>query len=113
MPRAFRATVLACVLLAGCAADGTFTQSAIGHGTLPGTNWVRVVVQPNGWGETPEAAIRDLDRVMALYERLPGFVRDDYVAIVPMARRVYQSDGRCSYLAPPVKTARDARGMPR
>jgi hypothetical protein len=103
--------VLLCLVLglSGCAADGTFTTSAVGAGSVPGPDWKRVTIQPNGWGATPEAARQDLDRLMDLYAKLPGFQRDDYVAIVPIAKGVYQSDGRCSYLAPPARTATDAR----
>ncbi len=64
--------------------------------------WRRVIIQPNGWGMTREQAIRDLDRVMRLYENEPGFRRYDYVSLVRISKRRYQSDGRCSFLAPPI-----------
>lgn len=60
----------------------------------------RVTIQPNGWGRTPAEATRDLDRVMSFYEKLPGFRRDRYVAVVHVGRDMYQADGRCSYLVP-------------
>lgn len=69
------------------------------------TEWSRVVVQPNGWGRTPEAATKDLDRVMRIYEDQPGFKRDRYVAVVKVGRNMYQADGRCSYLVPKKKQA--------
>jgi len=60
----------------------------------------RVVIQPNGWGNNPASARRDLDRVMRFYERRPGFRRDRYVKIIEIGRGKFQCDGRCSYLAP-------------
>jgi len=63
--------------------------------------WRRVIIQPNGWGQTKKQAISDLDRVMKHYEHRPGFRRDNYVAVVYVGRNKWQADGRCSYLAPP------------
>lgn len=63
-------------------------------------HWSRVVIQPNGWGRTPQSATKDLDRVMRIYEDQPGFRRDKYVAVVKVGRNMYQADGRCSYLVP-------------
>jgi hypothetical protein len=56
------------------------------------------ICQPNGWGSTPKQAVRDLNtRVMRIYEREPGFVRHDYVAIIPISKSTFQADGRCTY----------------
>ena len=63
--------------------------------------WRRVIIQPNGWGQTKAQAVADLDRVMAWYEHRPGFKRDNYVAVVYVGRNKWQADGRVSYLAPP------------
>lgn len=60
----------------------------------------RVIIQPNGWGNNPASATRDLDRIMRFYEGRPGFRRDRYVKIIEIGRGKFQSDGRCSYLAP-------------
>ena len=65
------------------------------------TGWKRVTIQPNGWGQTKAQAVKDLDRVMKLYEKKPGFRRDNYVAVVYVGRNKWQADGRCTYLAPP------------
>jgi hypothetical protein len=72
---------------------------------------VRVVIQPNGWGTTPQKATLDLERVMRLYKDKQGFKRDRYVGIVHFARNSYQADGRCSYLVPRGQNASDRKAL--
>lgn len=59
---------------------------------------VRVLIQPNGWGHTPERAIADLERVMRIYQDKPGFIRHPYKKVIHFSRNLYQCDGQCSYL---------------
>ncbi|MEM9444232.1 MAG: hypothetical protein AAGA18_02670 [Verrucomicrobiota bacterium] len=61
-------------------------------------DWVRVLIQPNGWGRTPEAAIADLERVMRIYQNKPGFILYDYKKVIAFSKYLYQCDGQCSYL---------------
>jgi hypothetical protein len=82
--------------------DLTKANSAV----VDGIPMKRVIIQPNGWGNNPESATRDLDRIMRFYENRPGFRRDRYVKIIEIGRGKFQSDGRCSYLAPARKGTR-------
>ncbi len=72
----------------------------VNFAVIEGVPMSRVIIQPNGWGNNPTAAKRDLDRVMRFYANRPGFRRDRYVRIIEIGRGKFQSDGRCSYLAP-------------
>lgn len=87
---------LATTAAAAMAADLTRVNSAL----VGDVRMSRVVIQPNGWGNNPASARRDLDRVMRIYEGKPGFRRDRYTKIIEIGRGKYQCDGRCSYLAP-------------
>jgi hypothetical protein len=69
----------------------------------------RFYAYPNGWGSTPEAARKDLARVLSIYKNRPGYKIHDYVRIVPIARGVYQADGCCSFWAKPALVAKDPR----
>lgn len=80
--------------------------SRVDSATVDGVPMSRVIIQPNGWGNNAASAIRDLDRVMRIYEERPGFRRDRYVKIIEIGRGKFQSDGRCSYLAPTRKGTR-------
>lgn len=86
----------------GRTVDLTRVNSAV----VDGVPMSRVIIQPNGWGNNPQSAIRDLDRIMRFYEGRPGFRRDRYVKIIEIGRGKFQSDGRCSYLAPTRRGAR-------
>lgn len=69
----------------------------------------RFYAYPNGWGGTPEAARKDLERVLAIYKDRPGYKIHDYVRIVPIARGVYQADGCCSFEVKPALVAGSSR----
>ncbi|MGF1679283.1 MAG: hypothetical protein ACFCUX_08820 [Candidatus Methylacidiphilales bacterium] len=69
--------------------------------------YVLYVTQPNGWGDTPEAAIKDLRvRILPWYERTfgdrPGFYVDwKWYALVQVADgREWQADGRVGWYVP-------------
>jgi hypothetical protein len=66
----------------------------------------RFYAYPNGWGATPTAARRDLERVLSIYKNRPDYRIHPYVRIVPIARGVYQADGCCSFLTRPALVAR-------
>jgi hypothetical protein len=68
---------------------------------------VKFVCQPNGWGRTPEEAVRDLrERILPWYEKnygdRPGFGIDrGYAAVVEVSRgRQWQADGRLWWYVP-------------
>lgn len=58
---------------------------------------------PNGAGSTPAAALKDLDRIMAAYEKKPGFHRYPYYKIVQISKNQYQADGMCTWDSPDAK----------
>lgn len=71
--------------------------------------YVLYVTQPNGWGDTREAAIRDLrKRILPWYKNTfgdrPGFYVDwDWYALVEVADgREWQADGRVGWYVPKV-----------
>jgi hypothetical protein len=71
--------------------------------------YVLYVTQPNGWGDTKAAAIRDLrKRILPWYQRTfgdrPGFYVDwDWYALVEVSDgREWQADGRVGWYAPKV-----------
>lgn len=94
----------------GAAAPATQARALdltrVNAAVVDGVPMSRVIIQPNGWGSNPESATRDLDRIMRFYEGRPGFRRDRYVKIIEIGRGKFQSDGRCSYLAPVRRGAR-------
>ena len=95
---------------------GVMTASAQAQQNPPeGYTWF--LCQPNGIGETPEKAERDLKtRILPYYQRVygdkPGFTIFADVAIVHMGRNLYQADGRCGWYVPRVKTS-DPRAVGR
>ncbi|MEM6884281.1 MAG: hypothetical protein AAF571_04560 [Verrucomicrobiota bacterium] len=71
--------------------------------------YVLYVTQPNGWGDTKEAAIRDLrKRILPWYQKTfgdrPGFYVDwDWYALVEVADgREWQADGRVGWYVPKI-----------
>ena len=71
--------------------------------------YVLYVTQPNGWGDTKEAAIRDLrKRILPWYQKTfgdrPGFYVDwSWYALVEVADgREWQADGRVGWYVPKV-----------
>ena len=123
-PFPFSLCVRACLVLilpllgAGCATSGTTAASSQvsrgegSHAAIP-ENHVRFLCQPNGWGSTPEAAIRDLrQRILPWYQKnyghRPGFEIDwDWYALVEVTDgRLWQADGRLWWYAPPVIQSR-------
>ncbi|MEM1158313.1 MAG: hypothetical protein AAF649_00860 [Verrucomicrobiota bacterium] len=69
--------------------------------------YVLYVTQPNGWGDTKEAAIRDLrKRILPWYQKTfgnrPGFYVDwSWYALVEVADgREWQADGRVGWYVP-------------
>lgn len=79
--------------------------------------YVLYLTQPNGWGDTPEAAIDDLcKRILPWYQRTfgdrPGFKIDwNWFALVEVAdQREWQADGRVQWYVP---RAREARTGPK
>ena len=71
--------------------------------------WPAFLFVPNGFGNTPEAARHDLDRVMSAVAKKPGFRRYTYVRIVQISKTGYQADGICTWNAPNAKVADDPR----
>ncbi len=81
-------------------------QPAVKSKTIP-AGYVLYVTQPNGWGDTKEAAIRDLrQRILPWYQRTfgdrPGFYVDqNWYALVEVADgREWQADGRVGWYVP-------------
>lgn len=84
-------------------------KGASQQGEIP-EGYVRYVCQPNGWGPTPEAAIKDLrERLFPWYERnygdRPGFTidRDWYALVEVTPGRMWQADGRLWWYVEPAK----------
>jgi len=99
-------------LLSGVAAPGLMGAEDAASPSIP-PGYVRYVTQPNGWGDTPEAAIRDLrQRILPWYQKTfghrPGFEVDwKWVALVEVADgREWQADGRVSWWVPRAKVAK-------
>ncbi|MCC6355309.1 MAG: hypothetical protein IT577_15560 [Verrucomicrobiae bacterium] len=107
---ALASAAMAGTVAAAPAAPATQTRALdltrVNAAVVDGVPMSRVTIQPNGWGSNPESATRDLDRIMRFYEGRPGFRRDRYVKIIEIGRGKFQSDGRCSYLAPVRRGAR-------
>ncbi len=72
----------------------------------------RCYAYPNGWGSTPEAARKDLDRVMDIYKDRPGYFRHSYVKVVPVSKTQYEADGCVSFFAPDAKLPKQQKGIP-
>ncbi|MEO0452739.1 MAG: hypothetical protein AAFY98_01210 [Verrucomicrobiota bacterium] len=72
--------------------------------------WVKYVSQPNGWGKTREAAVKDLhERIFPMYTRIwgdrPGFTISQRYALVEISDgRMWQADGTLWWYVPPAKT---------
>jgi hypothetical protein len=104
--------VLVCALTVGAAGAEDIpapvpapAPAALGLGPAapPRSERPDFVFLPNGAGATPDAALRDLDRIMAAYEKKPGFHRYAYYKIVQISKNQYQADGMCTWDAPDAK----------
>ncbi len=90
----------------GLALRETTEEAPAGSGIPEG--YVKFICQPNGWGATPDEAIRDLrERLFPWYERnygdRPGFSidRDWYALVEVTPGRMWQADGRLWWYAQP------------
>jgi hypothetical protein len=81
---------------------------------------VKYVSQPNGWGRTPEAAVKDLrERILPWYQKTfgdrPGFTIDwNWYALVEVSDgRMWQADGRVWWFVKKAKRPKTVRGARR
>ena len=77
--------------------DAALAKARIMEPTPPKGQRPDFLFLPNGWGNTPESATADLDRVIAVFADRPGFRRFDYIKVVQVGRGVYEADGMCTW----------------
>ncbi|SDU28154.1 hypothetical protein SAMN05444156_3041 [Verrucomicrobium sp. GAS474] len=77
--------------------DAALAKARIMEPTPPKGQRPDFLFLPNGWGNSPEAATADLDRVIAVFVDRPGFRRFDYIKVVAVGRGIYEADGMCTW----------------